>query len=192
MSSAPSLPSSLQPSGLKALCPETSEAPDPHPGHGEKGTWASGGFLLPHLPRGLRKATHRIGPTQGCGAGPLPTVAADARGRNGGRWEGSSATPTSPSPGFKAPSLHFPARLFPVSPRRQSFPPAQVYPLERDSEKSSNSLQELADEQRLRKLSTRERGHGGPPALPLPPSPPAGPAASIQPGYRRSCGSGSG
>lgn len=35
------------------------------------------------------------------------------------------------------------------------FPGPKFYPLGRDSEKSSNSLQELADEQRLRKLSTR-------------------------------------
>lgn len=34
---------------------------------------------------------------------------------------------------------------------------SNFYPLESDSEKSSKSLQELADEQRLRKLSTRGR-----------------------------------
>lgn len=60
---------------------------------------------------------------------------------------------------FQSPGLHTISQPKPVS----SLPDTHLgwpfrcpfYPLERDSEKSSNSLQELADEQRLRKLSTR-------------------------------------
>lgn len=62
--------------------------------------------------------------------------------------------------GLKAPSLNFPTKDRFRSPRTLSgggsFPQPKFYPLGRDSEKSSNSLQELADEQRLRKLSTGE------------------------------------
>ena len=65
---------------------------------------------------------------------------------------------------FQGSSLHHP-----ISPQKSvlnlprhpfgggPFPQPKFYPLGRDSEKSSNSLQELADEQRLRKLSTRGR-----------------------------------
>lgn len=62
--------------------------------------------------------------------------------------------------GLKAPSLNFPPKNRFRSPRKpcagDPFPQPKFYPLGRDSEKSSNSLQELADEQRLRKLSTGE------------------------------------
>ena len=117
----------------------------------------------PCLPQGLRNDTHRIGPAQGCGTGELPAVL--ARAKEGGikdQWEQSLAPPTSPSSGVS--KLHHsvclqktvpshPGCLYVGGPFRQP----KFYPLGRDSEKSSNSLQELADEQRLRKLSTRGR-----------------------------------
>lgn len=63
--------------------------------------------------------------------------------------------------GFKSPSLNFPAKDCCQSPQPPvwgcPFLQPKFYPLGRDSEKSSKSLQELADEQRLRKLSTRGR-----------------------------------
>lgn len=93
-------------------------------GTGE-GNAGSGGVRLPYLLRGLRKATHRVGSTQGGGAGPLPTVASNAdeggMGTNGGG--GLWHLPPSPLPPFKAPSLHFPATC-----TRWSLPPAQVLP----------------------------------------------------------------
>lgn len=78
------------------------------------------------------------------------------------QWEESLAPPTSPSSAVS--KLHHSICLqqtVPSLPRRLCvggpFRRPKFYPLGRDSEKSSNSLQELADEQRLRKLSTRGR-----------------------------------
>lgn len=77
-------------------------------------------------------------------------------------WEESLAPPTSTSSvvsslrhsiSLQNIVSNLPRHTFSGGP----FPQPKFYPLGRDPEKSSNSLQELADEQRLRKLSTRGR-----------------------------------
>lgn len=121
------------------------------------------------------KDSHRVGPTPGCGAGGLPTTSPADRKEysRSSRWS-LGHLPPRPSWRFQGSSLHHPVSLqktvsgLPRHPSGTSpFPGPKFYPLGRDSEKSSNSLQELADEQRLRKLSTR----GGEESVNLPPSP---------------------
>lgn len=113
------------------------------------------------------KDTYCIRPTPRCGAGWLSTaVTAKAERKDNMRTSGGLDFGTSNVAhcgGFHSPAsiTHSPCkRLCAVSPDtlwKWSFSGTTLYPLERDSVKSSNSLQELTEEQRLRKLSTRGR-----------------------------------
>lgn len=117
----------------------------------------------PYLLQGLGKDTHRVAPTPGCGAGRLPSAAnADRKEYSGTSLRSRGHLPPRPPWWLPGSRLHYPVSLqktvssLPRYPFRGGpVPRPKFYPLGRDSEKSSNSLQELAEEQRLRKLSTR-------------------------------------
>lgn len=132
---------------------------------------ASGGVMPPHLLQGPRRTRTLLDPLQVVGLGGFPRRPALGEGGIRDHW-GSLGPPTPPS---------VVSRLqHPVSPqktvsslRRHPLeavgPQPEFYPLGSDSEKSSNSLQELADEPRLRTLSTRgrrTRSASAPPAAP--------------------------
>jgi len=105
----------------------------------------------------------RVGPAPGGGAGRLPAAAnADRRECSGTSGRSLGHLPPRPPRWFQGSRLHHPTSLQKTVsslPRHLGgggpFPAPKFYPLGRESEKSSNSLQEPADEQRLRKLSTR-------------------------------------